>query len=423
MRRIRSIIISVIMLIGLIQFAYSQCASVISNYPFSQSFETSDGGWVRSSSDHWQWGIVSGKQVISSAANGIKSWVAGGLSGSNYNTGISYIQSPCFDFSSLANPEVEFNVFWETEQRYDGANLQYSTDGGISWSVLGTSYSNANCLAVNWYNESNILKLNNQTGWSGSVMGGCSIGNGSGDWVLAKHSLSMLSGKPKVIFRFYFGAGNVCNEYDGFAIDDFTIREAPPKGANFNFTCQANSKVNFINNSSVCAISYAWNFGDPASGINNASALANPSHIFSAPGSYTVNLDVIFSDGSVSSTDQQIIIITVNPVITNQISCNGDKNGSIATNVLGGNGIYNYSWNTIPPQTSSSLNGLNGGTYTVTVTSLHSCPASSSVTLVEPEPVKVESKIKPETCESKNGSIEVKVTGGTCAFTYLWSNN
>jgi gliding motility-associated-like protein len=69
------------------------------------------------------------------------------------------------------------------------------------------------------------------------------------------------------------------------------------------------------------------------------------------------------------------------------------------------------------------VNNLNGGTYTVTVTSLNSCPASSSVTLVEPDPINIKLKINAETCDSKNGSIDATVTGGTGAFTYLWSNN
>ena len=37
---------------------------------------------------------------------------------------------------------------------------------------------------------------------------------------------------------------------------------------------------------------YLWNFGDPASGVNNTSTLAATNHIFSAPGDYTVKLRV-----------------------------------------------------------------------------------------------------------------------------------
>lgn len=391
--------------------------------PYRQDFESSDGGWIKSSSDHWQWGAVSGKQVINSSASGTKCWIAGGLSGSNYNSGISYIQSPCFDFSLLSNPEVEFNIFWETEGQYDGANFQYSIDGGASWTILGSVGSDAKCLSINWYNQASILKLNSQTGWSGSIKGGCSNGNGSGEWVLAKHNMSILAGKSNVIFRFYFGAGNICNDYDGFAIDDFVIREAPPKGADFNFICQANKKASFTNNSSVCITSSSWNFDDPASGVNNTSNLLNPSHTFSSPGTYLVRLDVEFSDGTVSFKEKQITILNLNPVITNQILCSGDKTGSITANVTGGNGTYDYNWNTTPPQSTSTINNLGIGTYTVTVNTSNGCPVSSSVTLLEPDPIKININLISETCSSANGSISATVSGGTGSFTYLWSNN
>lgn len=35
-----------------------------------------------------------------------------------------------------------------------------------------------------------------------------------------------------------------------------------------------------------------WDFGDPSSGVNNTSALESPSHIFNAPGTYTVSVDI-----------------------------------------------------------------------------------------------------------------------------------
>jgi hypothetical protein len=41
-------------------------------------------------------------------------------------------------------------------------------------------------------------------------------------------------------------------------------------------------------NSNICATSYSWNFGDPASGSANNSSSASPTHIFSGPGTYNV---------------------------------------------------------------------------------------------------------------------------------------
>ena len=44
-------------------------------------------------------------------------------------------------------------------------------------------------------------------------------------------------------------------------------------------------------------VSYAWNFGDPASGVNDTSNVQNPTHLFTAPGTYTVSLTITNIDG------------------------------------------------------------------------------------------------------------------------------
>ena len=51
-----------------------------------------------------------------------------------------------------------------------------------------------------------------------------------------------------------------------------------------------------------------WNFGDPASGVNNLSNLSNPSHIYTASGVYTVELYVRHNDNRTDTTWQTIII-------------------------------------------------------------------------------------------------------------------
>ncbi|HMJ84933.1 MAG TPA: PKD domain-containing protein, partial [Vicinamibacterales bacterium] len=54
--------------------------------------------------------------------------------------------------------------------------------------------------------------------------------------------------------------------------------------------------------------SYSWNFGDPGSGVNNTSALANPTHTFAAAGTYTVRLTITDSQGRVGTVTISITI-------------------------------------------------------------------------------------------------------------------
>ena len=54
--------------------------------------------------------------------------------------------------------------------------------------------------------------------------------------------------------------------------------------------------------------SWEWFFGDAASGVNNNSSLQNPTHIFSAPGPYTVTLIINNTMGCSDTTEQDITV-------------------------------------------------------------------------------------------------------------------
>ncbi|MDD4742922.1 MAG: PKD domain-containing protein, partial [Bacteroidales bacterium] len=54
-------------------------------------------------------------------------------------------------------------------------------------------------------------------------------------------------------------------------------------------------------------VSVLWDFGDPASGANNTSALLNPVHVFSAPGNYTVTLSIQYPANQYVTTHQVTI--------------------------------------------------------------------------------------------------------------------
>jgi PKD repeat protein len=60
----------------------------------------------------------------------------------------------------------------------------------------------------------------------------------------------------------------------------------------------AGTPVLFVDTSGNSPTSWAWNFGDPASGAANTSTSKNPKHTYSAPGVYTVTLIAANSVGS-----------------------------------------------------------------------------------------------------------------------------
>lgn len=377
--------ISFCLLLVTVNQSSAQC---ISTFPYQQDFESSNGNWTTGGTgSSWEWGVVS-KPVIQAAASGTKCWSTAGLTGTAYTNGeASWLQSPCFDFTNLQYPYISMKVFWETEQQYDGASFQYSTDNGVTWTTVGT-LADKDCLTKNWYNQDPVTYLSPFTttkqGWSGNSKtssGSCRGGNGSNQWVTASHTLAAVGGMKNVIFRFIFGAGTLCNNYDGFAVDDFKIEEAPANNASFTFSCVNENTVAFTNTSSLCPTTFSWNFGDAASGTKNTSSMENPQHVFSAGGEYTVSLTVSGPGNAPSTITNTVKIISLTPSVLSDASCTTGAGGSAIVKVNGVQGAFNYLWTTIPAQTTATATNLSAGAYNVTVSGTDVCTADTSVTV------------------------------------------
>jgi len=98
----------------------------------------------------------------------------------------------------------------------------------------------------------------------------------------------------------------------------------------------------------------AWDFGDPASGANNSATGLDASHIFSAPGTYTVTA-VITSNGALQTTTTQVTILAgphaILPSSDDLIKCAN----------VSGNAIYN-----LTGLDTGILAGQDPDAYTVT---------------------------------------------------------
>ena len=365
-----------ILLISLIYSnLYCQC---VTSYPYFEDFETGASGWSTGGTNS-DWALGSPSKVrINAAGSGSNCWITGGLSSATYNGGQkSWLQSPCFDFSANSSPYVSFLIFWDTERTYDGGNLQYSLNGGTSWSNVGAANTTPDCKQMNWFNASSITNLTGlataKQGWSGSVVptsGSCLGGNGSGQWVMAAYCLNSLAGEPSVVFRFTFCSGTSCNDYDGIAIDSFSVTAMSIPSFDFSYTCESDRRVRFLSSGGDCPSKITWDFGDPVSGSNSSNALGD-THTFSGPGTYLVKLtykEPCFGDLLLTRT---VIIPEITAAIY-PVSCVGSNDGAIA---LDGSGLLNpsFAWNVIPPQNTDSIFGLANGSYQVVVSADSAC--------------------------------------------------
>ena len=197
--------------------------TIISDFPYFEDFESGNSGWraggVNSS---WQLGNPAGP-TINTTSSGSDAWVTNLAGDYNLNE-ISYVTSPRFNLSGLNYPKIEFNIWWDAEGFYDGANFQYK-QGADAWKTLGTDEGDDS-----WYNSSYLYSiekgfgfdLNNSAGWTGDN----EWGYGSNGWVTVDHALTSIEDRSDVSFRFAF-ASNSSYQNDGVAFDDINIFSDP----------------------------------------------------------------------------------------------------------------------------------------------------------------------------------------------------
>lgn len=108
---------------------------------------------------------------------------------------------------------------------------------------------------------------------------------------------------------------------------------------------------------------------------------------------------------------------------SSNLMCNGVCTGSVTASATGGTPPYTFAWSP-GGGSSSAATGLCAGNYITTVTDGGGCFSSSSnVTISQPAALSTTITLTNATCNSLcNGRANIKVSGGTPGYTYLWSN-
>jgi len=155
---------------------------------------------------------------------------------------------------------------------------------------------------------------------------------------------------------------------------------------------------------------YNWNTGD-----------TGPTAINLTAGSYTVTV----SDANACTISETIALgeptaIAGNAAV-NDISCNGQIDGSIFLTVTGGTAPYTYSWNT--GVTTNNISGLSAGNYSVNITDGNGCLKVENFTIIEPAAIAVSFTKQDVLCKGlATGAIDITPSGGTAPYSFTWSN-
>ncbi|MFT5800700.1 MAG: gliding motility-associated-like protein [Nonlabens sp.] len=209
-----------------------------------------------------------------------------------------------------------------------------------------------------------------------------------------------------------------------------------PIVANFDaVTACAGSPTDFIELTTFLPLPFAavtgyeWNFGDPASGTNNASTDQNPTHTFATAGIYNVSLTSTNQDGCTSTRVKEVIVYE-SPAVSFPIpgfNCEGtplEFNANVPANVV------ELLWNFGDPASAAANEATlentfhafdSPGNYTVTLTAtnIYGCSASyNSIITIDPNPLNGIIDYSSPICEG----VTMTLTAPAGGASWIWSS-
>ena len=138
---------------------------------------------------------------------------------------------------------------------------------------------------------------------------------------------------------------------------------------------------------------------------------------------------VVVTD-SLLCADSITVTVTEPPLLTAvadsiDVLCHGDSTGTVSVVAAGGVGAYSYLWDTGTADTTTIVDSLPAGTYTVTVTDTNGCFFETSTTINQPlAPLSGVLDVTDNICFGDSlATIDATISGGTIPYAYLWSND
>ena len=195
---------------GLISFYINDAGTVGQTNSFTNPSDELITYNEGSSGSQWTRGIR-GFGLMTSSGNTVYTT---NLTG-NYPDGVkSYLVSQCYNLTNITNPVIQFTMKHHLEENWDIVYVEYSTNFGQNWSLLGEQ-------GPNWYNSNRTNATSGSANDCQNCPGGQWTGNNT-NLVTYFYPLNTLSTEPNVIFRIVFHSDEAVNQL-GVNIDDFVI--------------------------------------------------------------------------------------------------------------------------------------------------------------------------------------------------------
>ena len=143
-----------------------------------------------------------------------------------------------------------------------------------------------------------------------------------------------------------------------------------------------------------------------------------------AKGSYNITVTDTYVSQIISADIIEPLPLQIEIISSQNVACQGDCNGSVVLNTIGGTSPFSYLWSGgVAPVADPS--DLCSGEYMVTVTDANNCTATFTLNMDDPVPFSVViEEVASISCGGEaDGGLSAVASGGTGTnFQYLWSD-
>lgn len=274
----------------------------------------------------------------------------GGAGTDDVDDGVVRLTSQPFDISYMGNPRIRFD-----EHFYSGGGFGFPDDT-LFFSI--SDGTNRVVLSQRNPGESTF-------GWSAEDVGMPDAIDNRLPLSFRVQTADRASGDGHLV-----EAG-----LDHWRIVDAAVTGAPQAAVDYDAFC-ANDPVAFLDASDGFPGTWWWTFED---GTPAASDQRNPVVSFPGPGTYAVTLTVYNGVGTNTVSSSITVGSPLDLNLVSSASTTG-SDGSVGVDaVTGGVSPFTYLWDDPGSSTSSTVDGLSAGLYTVTVTDANGCSISDTV--------------------------------------------
>ena len=215
-------------------------------------------------------------------------------------------------------------------------------------------------------------------------------------------------------------AVTVTDVQDCEMIQQFTITEPDELIVMIDFTSPsspgaADGSATAMPQGGTPGFAYAWSTGGIGQTITGLAEGIYVVTVSDLNGCSTVN-EVELTDPSIDcgSFEGQTTVVDVR--------CFGENSGSASVSVNGGAMPYEYLWSNA--QTTATINDLEAGVYSVTVTDANDCELVFFVDVSEPSALSANLiGTDPATPGGNEGTVTATGSGGTPSYDYFWNNS